>query len=47
MGEKGSNQGGERVAISYKMPPYIYEKVNKLVYEEKSFRLYQIALPKH
>jgi Arc/MetJ-type ribon-helix-helix transcriptional regulator len=37
MGEKGSNQGGERVAISYKMPPYIYEKVNKLVYEEKKF----------
>ncbi|MDD5144323.1 hypothetical protein [Methanoregula sp.] len=28
---------GERVAISYKMPPNIYEKVNKLVYEEKKF----------
>jgi len=25
------------VAISYKMPPNIYEKVNKLVYEEKKF----------
>ena len=37
MGEKVSGQGGERVAISYKMPPYIYEKVNKLVYEEKKF----------
>jgi len=28
---------GERVAISYKMPPNIYEKVNKLVYEDKKF----------
>jgi len=28
---------GERVAISYKMPPNIYEKVNKLVYDEKKF----------
>ena len=28
---------GERVAISYKMPPNIYDKVNKLVYEEKKF----------
>jgi len=28
---------GERVAISYKMPPNIYEKINKLVYEEKRF----------
>ena len=28
---------GERVAISYKMPPNIYEKVNRLVYEEKKF----------
>ena len=37
MGERVSNQGGERVAISYKMPPNIYEKVNKLVYEEKKF----------
>ena len=37
MGERNSNQGGERVAISYKMPPNIYEKVNKLVYEEKKF----------
>ena len=25
------------MAISYKMPPNIYEKVNKLVYEEKKF----------
>jgi len=28
---------GERVAISYKIPPNIYEKVNKLVYEKKKF----------
>lgn len=25
------------MAISYKMPPNIYDKVNKLVYEEKKF----------
>jgi Arc/MetJ-type ribon-helix-helix transcriptional regulator len=37
MGEKGSVQGGERVAISYKMPPNVYEKVYRLVYEEKRF----------
>jgi Arc/MetJ-type ribon-helix-helix transcriptional regulator len=37
MGEKGAVQGGERVAISYKMPPNVYEKVYKLVYEEKKF----------
>ncbi len=37
MAEKGPLSGGERVAISYKMPPNIYEKVNKLVYEEKKF----------
>jgi Arc/MetJ-type ribon-helix-helix transcriptional regulator len=37
MGEKGAVQGGERVAISYKMPPNVYEKVYKLVYEEKRF----------
>ena len=37
MAEKGSVQGGERVAISYKMPPNVYEKVYKLVYEEKKF----------
>jgi Arc/MetJ-type ribon-helix-helix transcriptional regulator len=28
---------GERVAISYKMPPNIYEKVSNLVYVEKKF----------
>jgi Arc/MetJ-type ribon-helix-helix transcriptional regulator len=37
MATKGFIQRGERVAISYKMPPNIYEKVNKLVYEEKKF----------
>jgi len=37
MAEKGPQSGGERVAISYKMPLNIYEKVNKLVYEEKKF----------
>ena len=37
MAEKGPAIRGERVAISYKMPPNIYEKVNKLVYEEKKF----------
>jgi hypothetical protein len=37
MPDKGSGKPGERVAISYKMPPNIYEKVNKLVYEEKKF----------
>jgi len=37
MAEKGPGSRGERVAISYKMPPNIYEKVNKLVYEEKKF----------
>ncbi len=37
MAEKVLGTRGERVAISYKMPPNIYEKVNKLVYEEKKF----------
>ena len=37
MVEKIPASRGERVAISYKMPPNIYEKVNKLVYEEKKF----------
>jgi Arc/MetJ-type ribon-helix-helix transcriptional regulator len=37
MGEKGGVQGGERVAISYKMPPNVYDKVYNLVYEEKKF----------
>jgi Arc/MetJ-type ribon-helix-helix transcriptional regulator len=37
MAEKAPGTRGERVAISYKMPPNIYEKVNKLVYEEKKF----------
>jgi Arc/MetJ-type ribon-helix-helix transcriptional regulator len=37
MVEKVPAGRGERVAISYKMPPNIYEKVNKLVYEEKKF----------
>jgi hypothetical protein len=37
MAVKGPGSRGERVAISYKMPPNIYEKVNKLVYEEKKF----------
>jgi hypothetical protein len=37
MAEKGLGTRGERVAISYKMPPNIYDKVNKLVYEEKKF----------
>lgn len=37
MVDRGNSKRGERVAISYKMPPNIYEKVNKLVYEEKKF----------
>ena len=37
MAEKGNGQRGERVAISYKMPPNVYEKVYNLVYEEKKF----------
>lgn len=37
MPDKGSVKPGERVAISYKMPPNVYEKVNKLVYEDKKF----------
>jgi Arc/MetJ-type ribon-helix-helix transcriptional regulator len=37
MVEKIPATRGERVAISYKMPPNIYEKVNKLVYDEKKF----------
>ena len=37
MAEKVQASRGERVAISYKMPPNIYEKVNKLVYDEKKF----------
>jgi Arc/MetJ-type ribon-helix-helix transcriptional regulator len=37
MNGKAPLNRGERVAISYKMPPNIYEKVNKLVYEEKKF----------
>ena len=35
--EKPSVNRGERIAISYKMPPNIYEKINKLVYEDKKF----------
>jgi len=37
MAEKKPLSRGERVAISYKMPPNIYEKVRGLVYEEKKF----------
>ncbi|MFA5331004.1 MAG: hypothetical protein WC342_01370 [Methanoregula sp.] len=37
MVEKKPANGGERVAISYKMPPNIYGKVSRLVYEEKRF----------
>jgi len=37
MAEKGTAQGGGRVAISYKMPPNVYEKIYNLVYEEKRF----------
>ena len=37
MADKIPATRGERVAISYKMPPNIYDKVNKLVYEEKKF----------
>ncbi len=37
MVDRGNNKRGERVAVSYKMPPNIYEKVNRLVYEEKKF----------
>lgn len=37
MAGKGPALRGERVAISYKMPPNIYEKVQRLVYEEKKF----------
>jgi hypothetical protein len=37
MAEKGPLSRGERVAVSYKMPPNIYEKVRYLVYEEKKF----------
>jgi Arc/MetJ-type ribon-helix-helix transcriptional regulator len=37
MMEKSAVSRGERVAISYKMPPNIYEKISKLVYEEKKF----------
>jgi Arc/MetJ-type ribon-helix-helix transcriptional regulator len=37
MAAKGPGTRGERVAISYKMPPNIYEKVSKLVYEDKKF----------
>ncbi|MFZ1128445.1 hypothetical protein [Methanoregula sp.] len=37
MVEKIPASRGERVAISYKMPPNIYEKVYNLVYEEKKF----------
>ena len=43
MAEKVLGTRGERVAISYKMPPNIYEKVNKLVYEEKKFSTALIA----
>jgi len=35
--DRGNTKRGERVAVSYKMPPNIYEKVNRLVYEEKKF----------
>jgi len=37
MAEKIPATRGERVAISYKMPPNVYEKVNNLVYMEKKF----------
>jgi len=37
MAEKSPLSRGERVAVSYKMPPNIYEKVRCLVYEEKKF----------
>ncbi len=37
MADRANREGGGRVAISYKMPPNIYDKVNKLVYEEKKF----------
>jgi Arc/MetJ-type ribon-helix-helix transcriptional regulator len=37
MADKVPASRGERVAISYKMPPNIYEKVNNLVYVEKKF----------
>jgi hypothetical protein len=37
MAEKMPLSRGERVAVSYKMPPNIYEKVRYLVYEEKKF----------
>jgi len=37
MTEKGAAARGERVAISYKMPPNIYRKVKTLVHEEKKF----------
>ena len=30
-------RSGSRVAISYKMPPNVYEKVHRLVYEERKF----------
>lgn len=35
--ENGAAARGERVAISYKMPPNIYRKVKTLVHEEKKF----------
>lgn len=37
MAEKVPLSRGERVAVSYKMPPNIYKKVWCLVYEEKKF----------
>ncbi|MGB8890492.1 MAG: hypothetical protein WCC86_00340 [Methanoregula sp.] len=37
MVEKEPGSRGERVSISFKMPPSIYKKIHKLVYEEKKF----------
>jgi hypothetical protein len=37
MDDKSSIKSGSRVAVSYKMPPNVYEKVHRLVYEEKKF----------
>jgi hypothetical protein len=37
MDGKSTIKSGSRVAVSYKMPPNVYEKVHRLVYEEKKF----------
>ncbi len=37
MDDKSTIKSGSRVAVSYKMPPNVYEKVHRLVYEEKKF----------